>query len=64
MRYIEMTNIFSHKKPLQVYPPGSKSEALRLGVHVILLYYIRIWIFSAGTFILFWWWVGSHFLVL
>ena len=25
-----------------VYPPGSKSKALRLGVHLILLYVIRI----------------------
>ena len=24
------------------YPPGSKCEALRLGVHLILLYFIRI----------------------
>ena len=26
----------------QFYPPGSKSEALRLGVHLILLYFIKI----------------------
>ena len=25
-----------------IYPPGSKCEALRLGVHLILLYFIRI----------------------
>ena len=36
------------------YPPGSKSEALRLGVHLILLYFIRISLLSAETFFLFW----------
>ena len=36
--------------PTNFYPPGSKCEALRLGVHLILLYFIRIWILSAETF--------------
>ena len=35
------------------YPPGSKSEALHLGVHLILLYFIRILILSVETFFLF-----------
>ena len=26
----------------EFYPPGSKREALQLGVHLILLYFIRI----------------------
>ena len=33
------------------YPPGSKCEALRLGVHLILLYFIRILV--VGTEIIF-----------
>ena len=32
------------------YPPGSKSEALRLGVHLILLYFIRISLLYPKTF--------------
>ena len=32
------------------YPPGSKSVALQLGVHLILLYFIRISLLSAETF--------------
>ena len=32
------------------YPPKSKSEALQLGVHLILLYFIRISLLSAETF--------------
>ena len=45
------------------YPPGSKSEALQLGVYLILLYFIRIILLSAETFFLFWWSVvdGEHF---
>ena len=31
-----------------------KSVALQLGVHLILLYFITIWILSAETFFLFW----------
>ena len=34
-----------------IYPPGSKCEALRLGVHLILLYFIRILV--VGTEIIF-----------
>ena len=34
---------------LMIYPP----EALQLGVHLILLYFIRIWILSAEIFSLF-----------
>ena len=45
------------KNKLNNYPPGSKREALQLGVHLILLYFIRIWILSAGTFFLFGWWM-------
>ena len=41
------------------YPPGSKSVALQLGVHLILLYFIRITLLSAETFFLFWWSVLS-----
>ena len=41
------------------YPPGSKSVALQLGVHLILLYFIKIGILSAETFFLFWWVVGG-----
>ena len=36
-----------------IYPPGSKSEALRLGVHLILLYFIRISLLSAEIIFLF-----------
>ena len=41
------------------YPPGSKSEALQLGVHLILLYFIRISLLSAVTSFLFWWSLGG-----
>ena len=41
------------------FPPGSKSEALQLGVHLILSYFIKIWILSAETFFLFGWVVGG-----
>ena len=41
------------------YPPGSKSVALQLGVHLILLYFIRISLLSAETFFLFWLMVGG-----
>ena len=34
----------------EFYPPGSKSVALQLGVHLILLYFIRISLLSAETF--------------
>ena len=37
------------------YPPGSKSEALQLGVQLILLYFIRIPLLITETFFLFWW---------
>ena len=30
---------------LKIYPPGSKCKALRLGVHLILLYFIRMLFF-------------------
>ena len=55
------------------YPPGSKSEALRLGVHLILLYFIRISLLTPETFFYFdggwwvvgggWWMVGGGWLV-
>ena len=38
---------------LRIYPPGSKSEALRLGVHLILLYFIRISLLTPKTFYVF-----------
>ena len=39
------------------YSPGSKSEALQLGVQLILLYFIRIPLLITETFFLFWWWM-------
>ena len=50
---------YNEKTVLKIYPPGSKCEALRLGVHLILLYFIKIGILSAETFFLFWWMVGG-----
>ena len=51
------------------FPPGSKSEPLRLGVHLILLCFIKISLLSAETFFYFdggwgmvgggWWMVGG-----
>ena len=38
-----------------IYPPGSKSEALRLGVHLILLNYITPQYLPPPKK---WWWVG------
>ena len=35
---------------LFIFPPGSKCEALRLGVHLILLYLIRISLLITATF--------------
>ena len=48
------------------YPPGSASEALRLGVHLILFYFIWILLSTPKTFFLFWgWgWEVSNFFVL
>ena len=37
------------------YPPGSKSEALQLGVHLILLYFIRISLLLRRLFLFLWW---------
>ena len=42
------------KKVDRNYPPGSKSVALQLGVHLILLYFIRILILGAKTFVFIW----------
>ena len=39
-----------------IFPPGSKCEAFRLGVHLILLYFIRILVM--GTEIIFYFGVG------
>ena len=36
-----------------IYPPGSKSEALQLGVQLILLYFIRIPLLITETFFYF-----------
>ena len=40
---------------MMIYPPGSKSEALQLGVNLILLYFIRIFLLITEIFFLFWW---------
>ena len=37
-----------------IYHPGSKCEALRLGVHLILLYFIRILVVGTEIIFLFW----------
>ena len=48
-----------------IYPSGSECEALRLGVHLILLYFIRISPLYPKTFFLFWCGCGwSTFFVL
>ena len=49
-----------------IYPPGSKSVALQLGVHLILLYFIRISLLCAETFFFILmvgggWWMGPTF---
>ena len=43
------------------YPPGSMSVALQLGVHLILLYFIRIWLWVRRLFFYFdgWWLVDG-----
>ena len=41
------------------YPPGSKCEALRLGVHLILLYFIRILVVGTEIIFLFCWCWGG-----
>ena len=38
------------RKGLGIYPPGSKSKALRIGVHLIFLYFIRISLSIPKTF--------------
>ena len=38
-----------------IYPPWSECEALRLGVHLILLYFIRISLLYPESFFLFCW---------
>ena len=43
------------------YPPGSKCEALRLGVHLILLYFIRILVVGTEIIFVFGWVVGHFF---
>ena len=40
------------------YPPGSNSVALQQGVHLIRLYFIRIW-WVRRLFFVFWWLVGG-----
>ena len=47
----------SQFRPIIYYPPGSKCEALQLGVHLILLYFIRILLSIPEIFILFGWWM-------
>ena len=51
---------------IKLYPSGSKREALRLGVHSILLYFITISLFTPKDFSFIWmvdggWWVVSDF---
>ena len=71
-----LTGLFLFSVPARshaFYPPGRKSVALQLGVHLILLYFIRIWSWVRRLFFYFgggWWkvggrwWVGANFLVL
>ena len=40
-----------------IYPPGSKCKALRLGVYLILLYFIRILFWVRNYFFILWVWV-------
>ena len=49
---------------LKFYPPGSKSVALQLGVHLILLYFIRIWSWVRRLFFYFdgGWWMGGRWI--
>ena len=42
---------------MNYFPHGSKSEALRLGVHLILLYFIWISLWTPETFFLFGRWM-------
>ena len=60
------SRVACHYIILYIYPPGSKSEALQLGVLLILLYFIRIWSWVRRLFFYFGsgWWMGCHFLVL
>ena len=41
------------RRILSIYPPGSKRETLQLGVHLILLYFIRISFLYPKIFVLF-----------
>ena len=41
-----------------IYPSGSKCEAVRLGVHLILLYFIRILVVGTEIIFLFGCWCG------
>ena len=44
------------------YPPGSKSEALQLGVHLILLYFIGSDLECGDFFFILvggWWWMPT-----
>ena len=49
------SHCFKDSKFQMDYPPWSKCEALRLGVHLILLYFIRILV--VGTEIIFFIWM-------
>ena len=40
-------------------PWEESSEAFTLGVHMILLYFIRISLLTPKIFVLFWWWVAG-----
>ena len=44
---------YTKVKRVLCYPPGSKCEALRLGVHLILLYFIRISLLTRRFFFYF-----------
>ena len=50
--YLHLRNSFLCKYQI-LYPPGSKSEDLRLGVHLILLYFITFSLLYPMTFFYF-----------
>ena len=52
--------VFPTEAPIELsyyLSPWGKSEALQLGVHFILLYFIRNSLLITETFFLFCWWV-------
>ena len=47
----------TERATMNYFPHGSKSEALRLGVNLILSYFVRISLSTPQTFVLFLCWV-------